>query len=155
MNQPQTHERLQQPVYSLAEIFLESTVRLIDLQAAAARTVFRTQARAAALFGAPDWSAVYAPEYERQFSDLFSTLAHQGVHLIRNSNEALRNVQQALGDALARQADHVTKELRSDMERLGRQAESAADEAIRSAQKAREVAQSSAGGLEGGRSART
>ena len=67
--------QLQQQGASLAEIFLQQGARLMEIQASAGRALLRTHARSCAAIGAPDWSALYGPETERQFSELLRTSA--------------------------------------------------------------------------------
>ena len=44
---------------NLAEIMVQGSARMFELQAAAARTFYQYQAKSAAMLGAPDWSQLF------------------------------------------------------------------------------------------------
>jgi gas vesicle protein len=155
MYEQETQKREQQLATNVAQIFLQQSARFIDTQAAAARAVMRTHARNIALLGGPDWSALYAPENERYFSELLKTSADQAVKFMQQTNDSLLRFQQALNQLIAQQTSKMTAQLRTNLEQIGNKVEQSATEARMTAQQAADVVQQAAsGGLEGARSRR-
>jgi hypothetical protein len=146
MNPSESRDRGQQAV-NIAEIFLQQSARLLETQAAAARAVMRTQARALAAVGGPDWSSLYTPENERQFSEFLKTSTDQAVSFMRHTSDTVRQFQDVLAQLANQQTNQLTAQLRTTAEELGqraqevqRQAREAADQ---TRQQARNVAEQS------------
>jgi ribosomal protein S20 len=146
--------QLQQRGASLAEIFLQQGARLMDIQASAARSLLRTHARSCAAIGGPDWSALYGPEAERQFSELLRTSAEQSLNLIRQTNQTFVELQQAINHLIAQQTGELTAQVRTNMQQIGQSVEQSAAEARRTAQQAADAVQQASSVLEGARSKR-
>jgi len=117
MDQYERQNREQQTV-NLAEIFLQQSARLLETQAAAARTVMRTQARSLAAFGGPDISCLYAHDDERQFSDLLKTSADHAVSLMRQTNETVRQFQQIFNQLVRQQTTQLTEQIRTSADEI-------------------------------------
>jgi hypothetical protein len=118
MNAYETPNLGQQTV-NLAEIFLQESARLLEHQAALARAVMRTQARGFAALGAPDWSSLYTHENERQFSEFVKTSTDQALSFMRQTNEKVRQFQQALNQIVSQQTSKVTAQIRTSAEEIG------------------------------------
>jgi hypothetical protein len=112
MNEYETQNRGQQTI-NLAEIFLQQSARLLENQAAAARAVMRTQARSFAALGAPDWSSLYTQENERQFSEFLKTSTDQALSFMRQTNETVRQFQQAFNQLVSQQTSQLTQQIRT------------------------------------------
>ena len=149
------HMQLQQQGASLTEIFLQQGARLMEIQASAARSVLRTQARSCAAMGAPDWSALYGPETERQFSELLRTSAEQSLNLMRQTNQTFLELQQAINRLIAQQTREPTAQVCTNMQQIGQSVEQSAAEARRTAQQAADAVQQASSLLEGARLKRT
>ena len=155
MTETQTQTREQQLAANVAQTFLQQTARLIDTQAAAARAVMRTQARSIAMLGGPDWSALYTPEQERQFSELIRTSTEQAIKLVQETNDTFWRFQQTIAQLFSQQTGKITSQMRTAMEQTGTRVEQSAAEARMTAQQAADVVQQAASGaLEGARSRR-
>ena len=115
MNEFRTDDRARQTV-AVAEIFLKQSARLLEAQAAAARAVMRTQARSIAALGGPDWSSIYTEENEHQFSQFLKTSTDQAVSLVRQTNEAMLQCQEAFRELLTQRTNQLTEQVRSSAE---------------------------------------
>ena len=143
--------QLQQQGANLAEIFLEQGTRLMEIQASAARALLRTHARTCAAIGAPDWSALYGPETERQFSELLRTSAEQSLNLMRQTNQRFVELQQAVNQLVAQQTRELTAQVRTNMQQIGQSVEQSAAETRRATQQAADAVQQASSVLEGAR----
>jgi hypothetical protein len=61
---------------NLAEILLQGTARILDIQAAGTKTFLQYQAKGAVMFGAPDWSELF----KRSNGRFFETTADQALN---------------------------------------------------------------------------
>src|SRR5688572_25822976 len=93
MDPQQSHPRPLQPVENLAEILVQATSRLIDLQTSAVQALLRMQSRNAALLGAPDWSRLFENQNAQQVSEMFSAGAEQALNLMRETHRTLYELQ--------------------------------------------------------------
>ena len=114
----ETQNRGQQTV-NIAEIFLQQSARLLETQAATARAIMRTQARSFAALGGPDWSSLYTPENERQFSEFLKTSTDQAVSFMRQTNETMRQFQQVFQQLVSQQTGQLTAQIRTSAEEIG------------------------------------
>ena len=113
MDPQQSHPRPLQPVENLAEILVQATSRLIDLQTSAIQALLRMQSRNAALLGAPDWSRLFDDQNAQQVSELFSAGAEQALNVMRETHRTLYELQGRVNDVFAHQARQLTDQLRA------------------------------------------
>ena len=146
--------RNQQQISNLPEIFAQGVARIIDMQTAAARVFLQTQARSAAMFGAPDWTQAFNRQGE-QVTQLFSTGAEQTLKLIRQANETVSEVQEQVGQLLEQQTAQATEHLRSGFEEVSRRSEQTLEEMRQTTrQVAREAQRAQSGNGNGARHGR-
>ncbi len=126
-------QRGQQTVVNLAEVLVQGTARILDLQATATRTFLQTQSRSAAMLGAPDWSPLFNGRNGEELSHLFSASAEQAVEYLRQTNAAWREVQQQFTDLLDQQTQQFTEQMRKGMEEVGRRGQEEMDQLRRAA----------------------
>ena len=119
--------RSQQSAVNLADIFVQGTMRIVDMQTSAARVFLQTQSRSARMFGVPDWShSLNGPS--AQVSQLFTTGAEQAMNLIRHTNETISELNEQFGQLVQRQTAQIVDEMRNGMEEVSRKAEESLDQ---------------------------
>lgn len=141
MSQQQAQNRGQHNIEDLAEILIQGVARFIDIQASAAETIMRAQARSAAMFGFPDWSGALPPGNGRQLSELFATSAEEGLNVLRQTNETMCKLQQQFNDVLTQQTSQLTAQMRSSMEEIARRTQEGLGQVRETTQQAVEAAQ--------------
>ncbi|HEV7393436.1 MAG TPA: hypothetical protein VGO08_17490 [Burkholderiales bacterium] len=134
MDPQQTQTRMSLPAENLAEVILQGTARLIDLQTAAAQALLRMQSRNAALFGAPDLSHVFSDDNRRQLTQLFNAGAQQALNLMRQTNETLSQLQSKLNGVLAQQTEQLTEQLRTSVREFEQHTRQAVEQAREASQ---------------------
>ena len=153
MNPQQTQDRIFQPVLNLAEIVVQSTARLINLQAAAARALLQTQMRSSALRGAPDLSHVFASDTMREISELFTAGAEESMKLMRQTNETIGQLQKELSDAFMLQTEQWSEQIRKNVQDIEQRTQQAVlqvrEVTQRERKAARETAEQSETALQG------
>lgn len=99
---------------------LRSAGQIYDINLSVARTLLRTQARAAAAFGLPDWSPLLdgADERARQ---VFSTGTEQMLSTAQRANDAARELQQQMGRVFETQSARAAETWQRGLEELGQQ----------------------------------
>ena len=112
---------------NLADIFLQGAMRIVDMQASAARVLLQTQGRSARMFGAPDWSQPINGSTQ-QFSQLITAGTEQALNLMRHTNETINEVQQQFGQLMQQQTAQLAEEMRNGMEQVARRAEASLEE---------------------------
>jgi hypothetical protein len=125
MNETQPQSRRNQATENLAEVVLQSTARLLELQATTAQALLRMHSRNAALFGVPDLSQVFGGEPAKQFADLCNTGTNQALKLMRQTNDALCQLQAEVSDLLARQTKLLTEQVRTSLQEIEERSEQA------------------------------
>jgi ABC-type transporter Mla subunit MlaD len=112
---------------NLADIFVHGAMRIVDMQASAARVFLQTQGRSARMFGAPDWSHTFNGPSE-QVSQLITTGAEQAMNLIRQTNETISELNEQFGQLVQRQTAELVDEMRNGLEEVSRKAEQGLEE---------------------------
>jgi gas vesicle protein len=135
MNDTQPQARRQQAAENLAEVLVQGTARLIDLQTAAAQALLRMQSRNAALFGIPDWSHFFGSDQTRHFSELCNAGAEQALKLMRQTNETLNQLQAEVNETLTRQAQQLTEQIRTSLQEIEQRTEQAVQQVREASQK--------------------
>jgi len=107
---------------NLADIFVQGAMRIVDMQASAARLFLQTQSRSARMFGAPDWSHTLNGPSE-QVSQLFTTGAEQAMNLIRHTNETISELNEQFSQLVQNQTAQIVDEMRTGMKQVSRKAE--------------------------------
>ena len=115
MDPQQTQTRISLPAENLAEVILQVTARLIDLQSTAAQALRRMQSRNAALYGAPDLSHGFSDDGRRQLTELFNAGAQQALKLMRQTKDTLSQLQSRVNGVLAQQTEQLTEQLRKSV----------------------------------------
>jgi hypothetical protein len=107
------------PVHVTA-LALRSAGQLYDINLSMARTLLRTQVRAAAAFGLPDWSPLLdnADDRARQ---LFSTGAEQILHTTQRANDAAQELQRQVGRVIETQTQRAAETWQRGLQELGSQ----------------------------------
>ena len=101
---------------------MRGTAFLWDLQMETARNLWRTQARAAALLGIPDYSELFGIGDERA-RRIFSSSAEQVLDTARQARDTVVEVQRQLGRLAEQQTIGLTEGVREHIEQIGRQTE--------------------------------
>ncbi len=112
----------QQSTFNLADLFVQGAMRIVDMQASAARVLLQTQGRSARLFGGPDWTHTLNGPSE-QVSQLISAGTEQAMSLARHTSETISEVQQQFGQLVEQQTAQLAQEMRHGMEEVSRRAE--------------------------------
>ena len=116
-----------QQFQSMAEVALRGTALLFDLQMETARNIMRTQARTAALLGAPDYSQFFAAG-DGAARRLFAASAEQMLNSARQARETVFEVQRQLGRLAEEQTFGIAEEVRDQIEHMTRHAEEGLEE---------------------------
>ena len=145
-----TTGRTQQHVTNLTEIFLQGAVRLVDIQATAARVLLQTHGRSATMFGAPDWTPTLTRQGE-QLTHLFSTGAEETLKIMRQASETVTEMQQQFGQLVQQQAAQVADEVRNGVEEVGRRTEEGLEQMRQTTQQAAAEAQRAGRRMNGAR----
>lgn len=107
---------------SMAEVALRGTALLWDLQMEAARNLWRTQARTAAMLGIPDCSELFHVGDDRA-RRLFTASAEQMLNSARQTRETVFEMQRQLGRLAEQQTIGITEEVRDQIEQIGQHTE--------------------------------
>lgn len=143
MNTSQSDGGRPAPV-QLSTLALRGMGQVYDINLAAARMLLQTQARAASVFGLPDWSMLFERGDERTRS-LLSGGAEQLVQQVERVGEAAIELQRQVGRVVETQTSTMVETLHQGIDELGNQTTEAlkqlcdtarqqADEAERAAQ---------------------
>jgi hypothetical protein len=143
MNISQSEGRRPAPV-QMSMLALRGMGQVYDINFTAARMLLQTQARAASLFGLPDWTGLFEHGDERTRS-LLSGGAEQLVQQAERVGEAAAELQRQVGRVVETQASTMVETLHQGIDELGNQTTEAlkqlcdtarqqADEAERAAQ---------------------
>lgn len=107
---------------SMAEVALRGTALLWDLQMEAARNLWRTQARTAAMLGIPDCSELFHVGDDRA-RRLFSASSEQMLNSARQTRETVFEMQRQIGRLAEQQTIGITEEVRDQIEQIGQHTE--------------------------------
>ena len=116
-----------QQLQSMAEVALRGTALLFDLQMETARNIMRTQARTAALLGAPDYSELFRLGDDRA-RRLFAASAEQMLTSARQARETVFEVQRQIGRLAEQQTIGIAEEMREQMQQMTRHTEAGLQE---------------------------
>ena len=116
-----------QQLQSMAEVALRGTALLFDLQMETARNIMRTQARTAALLGAPDYSELFRLGDDRA-RRLFAASAEQMLSPARQARETVFEVQRQIGRLAEQQTIGIAEEMRHQMQQMTRHTEAGLQE---------------------------
>jgi len=116
-----------QQLQSMAEVALRGTALLFDLQMETARNMMRTQARTAALLGAPDYSELFRLGDDRA-RRLFAASAEQMLNSARQARETVFEVQRQIGRLAEQQTIDIAEEMREQIEQMTRHTEAGLQE---------------------------
>ncbi len=116
-----------QQLQSMAEVALRGTALLFDLQMETARNIMRTQARTAALLGAPDYSELFRLGDDRA-RRLFAASAEQMLTSARQARETVFEVQRQLGRLAEQQTIGIAEEMREQIQQMTRHTEAGLQE---------------------------
>ena len=119
MNFSQSDGRRAAPV-QLSMLALRGMGQVYDINLAAARMLLQTQARAASVFGLPDWSGLFEQGDERTRS-LLSGGAEQLVQQVERVGEAAAELQRQVGRVVETQTSTMVETLHQGIDELGNQ----------------------------------
>jgi hypothetical protein len=106
-----------QQFQSMAEVALRGTALLWDLQMETARNIMRTQARTAALLGAPDYSDLFRLGDDRA-RRIFAASAEQMLNSARQTRETVFEVQRQIGRLAEQQTIGIAQEVRDQIQQM-------------------------------------
>jgi len=112
---------------NIAEVALRGTALLFDLQLEAARMAWETQARGAAMLGAPDFSNLFRIGDDRA-RRVFTATTEQLVNTIRRTADTVIAVQQEIGKLAEQQTVGMTDQMRQQIEHFGHQTQRGLEE---------------------------
>lgn len=110
------------PAINISAIAMRGFGQFYDLQAAAARMVLQSQARAATAFGLPDYSHLFQVGDDRT-KRAFSTTTEQLLNTAEQTKETIQEVQREVGRLMEFQAVSATENWQQALQELGSQAE--------------------------------
>ena len=117
-----------QPAQSLpnpaqfTSLAMRSMGQLCDMNLAATRVLFQTQARAAAALGLPDWSGVFS-QTDEQARQVFTNSAEQLVQATQRANEAAAELQRQISRVVEAQSSSMVQTVQQGLEQFGQQTE--------------------------------
>ncbi|MGH8610780.1 MAG: phasin family protein [Gammaproteobacteria bacterium] len=126
----QQRETGTQQAMNFAEIFLQGTARVMDIQLAAVRAFLQHQAKGATLFGVPNCSKMFDAG-ENGMSRLFKASAEKTLSYMRQANETFAEMQSNLGQAIDEQVQEVSAQLQTGLEESSKIAEEGLEEGKR------------------------
>ena len=112
---------------NIAEVALRGTALLFDLQLEATRNAWETQARGAALLGAPDFSNLFRIGDDRA-RRVFSASTEQLVNTMRRTADTVIAMQQEIGRLAEQQTIGMTDQMRQQIEQFGQQTQRGLEE---------------------------
>ncbi|MGE5386507.1 MAG: hypothetical protein ACM3SV_11550 [Betaproteobacteria bacterium] len=110
------------PIVNISAIAMRGFGQFYDLQAAAARMVFQSQARAASAFGLPDYSHLFQFTDERA-KRAFSSTTEQLLNTAEQTKGTFQDVQREVGKLMEVQAVSVAENWQQSLQELSAQAE--------------------------------
>jgi hypothetical protein len=111
-----------QQFHSMAEVALRGTALLWDLQMETARNLLRTQARTAALLGAPDYSELFRLGDDRA-RRIFAASTEQMLSSARQARETAFEVQRQIGRIAEQQTIGIAEEVCDQIDQINRHTE--------------------------------
>ena len=120
---------------NLAEILLQGTARILDIQAAGTRTFLQYQAKSAAMFGAPDWSELFKSSNGSN-SQLFETTASQALNHMRQTSEAISAIQADMVHLIEKQTEELGEQVQQGLREASERIQEGIEEGRRMTQEA-------------------
>ena len=117
---------------NLAEILLQGTARILDIQAAGTKTFLQYQAKGAAMFGAPDWSELF----KRSNGRFFETTADQALNYVRQTSEAISAIQTDMVHLIEEQTEELSQQVQQGLREAGERIQEGVEEGRRMTQEA-------------------
>ncbi len=116
-----------QSYQNVADVALRGTALLWDLQMETMRSLWRTQARTAAMLGAPDYSELLhiGDDSARR---IFSATAEQVLNSARQARDAVVEVQREIGRLAQQHTIGIAEEMRERIEQMGRETQQSLQE---------------------------
>jgi ElaB/YqjD/DUF883 family membrane-anchored ribosome-binding protein len=108
----------------IAELALRGANQLFDMQLSTLRTVWQTQARAAAAFGFPDCSPLFEGNgFDDRIREMRAKGAEQFVNTTQRATETVAEIQRQVGELVQTQAATAAQTWQQGLEQLGAQAD--------------------------------
>ncbi|MGH6636367.1 MAG: TIGR01841 family phasin [Gammaproteobacteria bacterium] len=101
---------------NFAEIMVQGSARMFEIQAAAARTFCQYQAKSAAILGAPDWSELFKGNGNTR---LFESTAEEVLSYMRQTSETVAEIQSDMCHLVEQQTAELSDQLRHGLEETG------------------------------------
>ena len=117
---------------NLAEIMLQGTARILDIQAASAKTFLQYQAKGAAMFGVPDWSELF----KRSNGRFFETTADQALNYMRQTSGAISAIQTDMVHLIEEQTEELSEQMQQGLKEAGERIQEGIEEGRRMTQEA-------------------
>jgi len=108
--------------FNLSAIAMRGFSQLYDMQAAAARLMLQTHARAATAFGLPDYSDLFRIADDRA-RRVFSSSTEQFLQTAEQANQTLQEVQKEMGRMVEFQTVNAAENFQQGLQELEAQAE--------------------------------
>jgi hypothetical protein len=121
-NQAGRRENISPPALNATSLTLRSFGALYDMQLATARLMLQSQARAAAMFGLPDYSEMFSLADERT-RRVFASGTEQMLRTSERTSEALAEIRRHIVHAAERQTASLVDNWTRGLEELGDQTE--------------------------------
>lgn len=101
---------------NFAELMVQGSARMFEIQTAAARTFCQYQAKSAAMLGAPDWSQVFKGNGHARF---FASTAEDVLHYMRQTSETIAEIQSDMCHLVEGQTAELSDQLRQGLKQTG------------------------------------
>ncbi len=101
---------------NLAEIMVQGSARMFEIQAAATRTLWQYQAKSAAMLGAPDWSQLFKGNGNTRF---FASTAEDVLNYMRQTSETIAEIQSDMCHLVEEQTAELSDQLRQGLKQTG------------------------------------
>jgi gas vesicle protein len=118
---------------NLAEIMLQGAARVLDIQAAGARTFLQYQAKSAAMFGAPDWSELFKSSSESN-GRFFETTADQALNYMCQTSEAISAIQTDMVRLIEEQTEELSEQMQQGLKEASERIQAGIEEGRRMTQ---------------------
>ncbi|MBA2594486.1 MAG: phasin family protein [Pseudomonadota bacterium] len=120
---------------NITSILVHGAARMLDIQTSAAKTFLEYQAKAAAVVGAPEWSNILKIGHNR----FFESTADKTLNYMRQTSEAIGEMQSELTHLIEEQTAKFTQELEQGLEEAGALVEEGFNEGSRTAEETAKV----------------
>ncbi|HET9643916.1 MAG TPA: hypothetical protein VFP68_11310 [Burkholderiaceae bacterium] len=121
MQQSQFGQQGQRPSSQATVLALRGLNQIYEINMTAARVVLQTQARAASVFGWPDWTTVFNRVDDKTRS-VFAQGADQLMQTAQRANDAANELQRQVGRVVETQAATVAESVQQGLQEISTQA---------------------------------